>query len=207
MSGDGVHNAGGVQGAVSGNAMTISKNLFAGRAFLEFYAWAEADGALPGWSFEGGGPHGESSAPTPAQDYFVEYHLEFFRQQGFNRYPSRLHSHLLFATRADAEAFAEKHPERTYGRRLIKLRASGPCSCSFHDGAWLDYLRQPHTFDLEALSKVAKDYWSGRTVEEAGLPFLGQPWREVPVIEALVLGEVAPVPVSLPRSLDLPGFA
>ena len=94
--------------------MSIMKNFFAGRTFLEFYAWVEGDTSLPGWSFEGGGPHGEARAPTPAQDYFVEYHLEFFRQQGFSRYPSRLHSHLLFATRSDAEAFREeKRGERS----------------------------------------------------------------------------------------------
>ncbi|MDX9737948.1 MAG: hypothetical protein RBT53_07370, partial [Azonexus sp.] len=71
-------------------------------------------------------------------------------------------------------------------------RTKGAYICSFHDASWLDYLRLPHSLSLSTLDEVADYYWSGKTVEEVGLTFMDQPWREPPVIEALYQGVLEP---------------
>lgn len=193
-------------------------NLIKDTATLELSAWLEPGADMPGWDILKGSPFGaalaspEGGAPLPGgqltavQNYFAEYHLEYFRQRRFNHFPSRLHALLLFATRTDAMTFRGKHPQLVFGKSLINTRTRGPYLCSFHDASWLDYLRLPHSLSLAALDEVAEHYWAGRTVEEVGLSFMGQPWREPPVIEALFQGELEPL-AAYPHSGWLPGFA
>jgi len=179
-------------------------NLIKDSALLELAAWLEPDSDLPGWDILKGSPFGAAlGAPqgsvalpggqfTAIQNYYAEYHLEFFRQRRFNDFPSRLHALLLFATRTDAEIFQGKHPALVFGKHLVRARSRGPYICSFHDASWLDYLRLPHSLGLEALDQVADHYWSGRTVEEVVPAFMNDPWREPPVIEALFQGSLEP---------------
>lgn len=193
-------------------------NLIRDTTPLELYAWLDEDSDLPGWDILTGSPFGstlssvEGGTPVPSdqflavQNYFAEYHLEYFRQRRFNHFPSRLHALLLFATRTDAETFRKKHPDRVFGKELVCAKTKGAYLCSFHDASWLDYLRLPHSLGLAALDEVAEHYWSGRTVEEIGLTFMDQPWHEPAVIEALFQGTLEPVR-SQPRSGWLPGFS
>lgn len=192
-------------------------NLIRDTAPLELYAWLDEDSDLPGWDILTGSPFGstlssvEGGTPVPSdqflavQNYFAEYHLEYFRQRRFNHFPSRLHALLLFATRTDAETFRKKHPDRVFGKELICARTKGAYLCSFHDASWLDYLRLPHSLGLSALDEVAEYYWSGKVVEEVGLTFMDDPWRDPPVIEALFQGTLEPMR-SHPRTGWLPGF-
>jgi len=192
-------------------------NLIRDTAPLELYAWLDEDSDLPGWDILTGSPFGstlssvEGGTPVPAdqflavQNYFAEYHLEYFRQRRFNNFPSRLHALLLFATRTDAETFRKKHPDRVFGKQLVCARTTGAYLCSFHDSSWLDYLRLPHSLGLAALDEVADHYWSGRVVEEIGLSFMDQPWRDPPVIEALFQGTLEPLR-STSHTGWLPGF-
>lgn len=180
-------------------------NLIKDSATLELYCWLGPEDDLPGWDILHGSPFGatlaspEGGAPAPedqllsVQNYFAEYHLEFFRQRRFNHFPSRLHALLQLATRTDAETFRNKHPQRVFGKNLSCARSQGAYICSFHDASWLDYLRLPHSLSLETLEEVAEHYWSGRTVEEVGLSFMDQTWLEPPVIEALFQGRLEPV--------------
>lgn len=192
-------------------------NLIEDTATLEFFCWLEPGADLPGWDILRGGPFGatlaapEGGTPSPGdqllsvQNYFAEYHLEYFRQRRFNHFPSRLHALLQFATRTDAMTFRAKHPERVFGRQLACYHSQGSYRCSFHDASWLDYLRLPHNLSLTALDEVADHYWSGRTVEEIGLSFMDQPWREPPVIEVLYQGQLSPIWGHDPSGW-LPGF-
>lgn len=192
-------------------------NLIRDTAPLELYAWLEEDSDLPGWDILTGSPFGatlssvEGGTPVPSdqflavQNYFAEYHLEYFRQRRFNSFPSRLHALLLFATRTDAETFRTKHPDRVFGKQLVCAKTKGTYLCSFHDSSWLDYLRLPHSLGLSALDEVADYYWSGKVVEEVGLTFMDEPWRDPPVIEALFQGTLEPIR-SPQRTGWLPGF-
>lgn len=192
-------------------------NLIKDTASLELYCWLDAGSDLPGWDILKGSPFGatlaapEGGSPAPGeqmlsvQNYFAEYHLEYFRQRRYNHFPSRLHALLLFATQTDAMTFRNKHPERVFGKQLSCATTQGAYICSFHDASWLDYLRLPHSLSLAALDDVADHYWSGRTVEEIGLSFMDQPWREPPVIEALYQGRLQAAQGSQ-QSGWLPGF-
>jgi len=192
-------------------------NLIKDTATLELFCWLEPGADLPGWDILKGSPFGatlatpEGGEPTPAdqllsvQNYFAEYHLEYFRQRRYNHFPSRLHALLLFATRTDAETFYKKHTDRVFGKQLVCAKTRGEYTCSFHDASWLDYLRLPHSLGLEALDEIANYYWSGTLVEEVGLSFLDHPWREPPVIEALYQGTLEPIRFQ-PKTAWLPGF-
>lgn len=104
-------------------------NLIKDTATLELFCWLEPGSELPGWDILKGSPFGatlaapEGGEPTPGdqlisvQNYFAEYHLEYFRQRRYNHFPSRLHALLLFATRTDAMTFRSKHPCRTTSPR------------------------------------------------------------------------------------------
>jgi len=176
---------------------------------LELYAWLDADSEMPGWDILTGNPFGSLRPEeqfTTVQNYFAEYHLEYFRQRLYNHFPSRLHAVLLFATRVDAETFRAKHPARVFGKHLTRARSTGAYVCSFHDSSWLDYLRLPHSLSLSALDEVVNHYWRGALVEEVGLRFMNEAWREAPVIEALFQGTLEPVQHN-PGSHWLPGFA
>ncbi|WP_263768745.1 hypothetical protein [Propionivibrio soli] len=158
---------------------------------LELYVWLGAEAALPGWDVLTGNPFGTPLPDdqfTTAQNYFAEYHLEYYRQRLYTNFPSRLHALLLFATRVDAEAFRAKHPERAQGKSLIHVRSEGSYVVSFHDSSWLDYLRLPHSLDLEMLDRVSNYYWKGALVEEVRLSFRDERWNAPPVIEALFQG-------------------
>lgn len=120
-------------------------NLIKDTATLELYAWLNADAELPGWDILKGSPFGAAlgsqgggtplpgSQLTAVQNYFAEYHLEYFRQRLYSDFPSRLHALLLFATRVDAENFRAKHPGRVYGKYLTRAHSEGPYLVSFHD--------------------------------------------------------------------------
>ena len=194
-------------------------NLIKDTATLELFCWLEAGADLPGWDILKGSPFGgtlaspEGGEPTPGdqlisvQNYFAEYHLEYFRQRRYNHFPSRLHALLLFATRTDAMTVRLKHPQRVFAKNLACAVTKGPYICSFHDASWLDYLRLPHSLSLGALDEVAEHYWSGRTVEEVGLMFMNEPWQDPPVIEALYQGTLEPVVGFANQSGWLPGFS
>lgn len=178
-------------------------------ATLELYAWLDPEANLPGWDVLTGNPFG-SSLPedqfTSVQNYFAEYHLEYYRQRLYNDFPSRLHALLLFATRTDAENFRAKHPGRVFGKYLFCAHSMGSYVVSFHDSSWLDYLRLPHSLNLETLDEVSNHYWKGTLVEEAGLRFMDEPWWEPPVIEALFQGTLTPAPPTH-HTPSLPGFS
>ncbi len=176
---------------------------------LELYAWLDPEAELPGWDVLTGNPFG-SSLPedqfTTVQNYFAEYHLEYFRQRLYHEFPSRLHALLFFATRVDAENFRAKHPARVFGKHLTRARSTGPYLVSFHDSSWLDYLRLPHSLNLAMLDEVANHYWKGALVEEIGLRFMNERWQEPPVIEALFQGTLEPL--QRPTHTHwLPGFS
>lgn len=193
-------------------------NLIRESAPIELWAWLDADAELPDWDMLRGCPfgatHGSPAGGTPlpggppgsVQNYFAEYHLEYFRQRRYSHFPSRLHALLLFATRTDAETFRRKHPALVYGKYLMQARTRGAYVCSFHDASWLDYLRLPHSLSLSALDEMADHYWSGRIVEEIGLTFMNEPWREPPVVEALFQGTLEAAS-GRQRSGWLPGFS
>lgn len=176
---------------------------------LELYAWLEPDAEIAGWDVLTGNPFGFSHPEdriTAIQNYFAEYHLEYYRQRLYNDFPSRLHALLLFATRVDAENFRAKHPEHVFGKHLVQACSRGAYVVSFHDSSWLDYLRLPHNLSLSTLDEVSRHYWNGTLVEEVGLSFMDQPWRETPVIEALFQGTIEPV-TRQHQTRWLPGFS
>ena len=178
-------------------------------ATLELFAWLDPDAQLPGWDMLTENPFGTSLPEdrfTTVQNYFAEYHLEYYRQRLYNDFPSRLHALLFFATRVDAENFRVKHPARVYGKYLFCAHSTGAYVVSFHDSSWLDYLRLPHSLNLSTLDEVSRHYWKGSLVEEVGLPFMNERWREPPVIEALFQGTLAPVDHRQQQTLLLPGF-
>ena len=163
---------------------------------IELYTWLSPAEALPGWDVFSGNPFNATQPEdefTSVQNYFAEYHLEYYRQRQFNDFPSRLHSLLLFATRIDAENFRAKQPGRVAGKHLVCARSQGAYLVSFHDSGWLDYLRLPHNLSLSVLDEVSSHYWNGTLVEEAGMRFQGEPWWEPPVIEALFQGKLEPI--------------
>ena len=178
-------------------------------ATLELYAWLDPDAELPGWDVLNGNPFGTSLPEdqfTTVQNYFAEYHLEYYRQRLYNDFPSRLHALLLFATRVDAENFRAKHPGRVFGKYLVCARSKGAYIVSFHDSSWLDYLRLPHSLNLSTLDEVSNHYWRGTLVEEIGLSFMNERWWEPPVIEALFQGTLEPIN-RRSQTLLLPGFS
>ena len=158
---------------------------------LELYAWLDPGAPIPGWDIFNANPFGQTLPDddfSVAQNYFAEYHLEYYRQRLFNHFPSRLHAQLLFATRIDAESFQAKHPARTLGKTLTCVRSQGTYVVSFHDSSWLDYLRLPHSLSLQVLDEISNHYWEGRLVEESIVHFKDERWWEPPVIEALFQG-------------------
>lgn len=187
---------------------TLAGHLIKDNSPLELYTWLDPEAELPGWDILTGNPFGVSLPEdqfSTVQNYFAEYHLEYYRQRLFNDFPSRLHALLLFATRIDAEHFRAKHPGRVFGKHLVCARSIGAYTVSFHDSSWLDYLRLPHSLSLDTLDEVSGHYWKGRLVEEIGLRFMDQHWHEPPVIEALFQGRLEPVFPAL-QAARLPGI-
>lgn len=177
-------------------------------SILELFAWLDPQAELPDWDVLTGNPFGRSLPEdqfTVEQNYFAEYHLEYYRQRLFKHFPSRLHALLLFATRVDAENFRAKHPSRVVGKYLVCARSKGAYVVSFHDSSWLDYLRLPHSLNLSTLDEVSGHYWKGALVEEIGLDFMNERWREPAVIEALFQGTLEPLD-RRQQTPPLPGF-
>ena len=175
--------------------MTMN-HLIKDAAPIELYAWLEPGAAFPGWDILSGNPFATTLPEdqfTTVQNYFAEYHLEYYRQRLFNEFPSRLHALLLFATRTDAEGFRAKQPFRTQGKALVCVRSRGAYVVSFHDSGWLDYLRLPHNLSLETLDEISNYYWKGILVEDAGVRFMNELWWDPPVIEALFQGSLEPL--------------
>ena len=176
---------------------------------LELYAWIDPDTESPGRDVLTDTAFGE---PQPGEvfdtvrNYFAEYHLEFYRQRWYGNFPSRLHALLLFATRTDAENFRMKYPNRVFGKFLVCTHSLGDYTVSFHDASWLDYLCLPHSLSLATLNEISNHYWKGQLVEEMGLDFMGQPWQETPIIEALFQGKLEKYD-SPQSSCCLPGFS
>ena len=178
-------------------------------ATLELFAWLNPDDELPGWDVLTGSSDGVTLPEdqfTTVQNYFAEYHLEYYRQRMYSDFPSRLHALLFFATRVDADNYRAKHPGRVFGKYLAPAVSTGPYTVSFHDSSWLDYLRLPHSLNLTTLHEVASYYWRGALVEEIGLSFMNERWREPPVIEALFQGTLEPLHMQQ-HTPWLPGFS
>ena len=156
---------------------------------LELYSWVTPDAR--GAGMDALEPPADQLAQV--QNYFAEYHLEYFRQRRYNHFPSRLHALLQFATRTDAMTFRHKHPERVFGKNLVCAQTKGAYICSFHDASWLDYLRLPHSLSLETLDEISTHYWRGKLAEEVDLRFEDERWRAPPIIEALFIGTLEPL--------------
>ena len=87
----------------------------------------------------------------------------------------------------------------TESKALTTARSKGTYVCSFHASSWLDYLRRPHSLSLSTLDEIANHYWPGALVEDAGLTFLNERWREPPVIVALFQGMLKAVTLPTER--------
>jgi hypothetical protein len=136
------------------------------------------------------------------QNYFAEYHLEYFRQRRYNHFPAAcMPAAIRHAHRCD------DLPQQASAARLRQepgLRPQGAYICSFHDASWLDYLRLPHSLSLAALDEVADT--TGRADGRGNRPDLHErALAEPPVIEALYQGALEPV-WGHQQSGWLPGF-
>ena len=173
------------------------EHLIKDSAPLELFAWRDPAANSAGADIFSGNPFNTPHPGdqfTTAQNYFAEYHLEYYRQRLYNDFPSRIHATLLFATRVDAENFGLRHRSRVAGKTITSVRSSGDYIVSFHDSSWLDYLRLPHSLSLSTLDEISGHYWRGQLVEEIGVQFMNERWSEPPVIEALFQGKLNPVP-------------
>lgn len=177
---------------------------------LELYSWSCVQQNQTGWNvwsnnpFNGNLEDFSKEAQKPlnrqmpstrqlflnAQNYFVEYHLEFFRQRKFPQLPSRLNARLFFLTRVDALLFYQKHKDFLKDKTLMCFKTQENFTLSLHDSAWLDYLHLPQSLCMEHLDKIADCYWSGKTVCEIKPTFMNNVFHAEPVIEALVLGKL-----------------
>lgn len=174
----------------------VTGHLIRDTAPLELYTWLAPDADLHRLETLAATPFGAAASDdrlAAVQNYFAEYHLEYYRQRQFNDFPSRLHAQLLFATRVDAETHRRLHPAPAGDRQLVCLRSTGAYIASFHDATWLDYLRLPHSLDLAALDMLSGHYWQGTLVEEIDLRFGEERWQQPSVIEALLLGPLQAV--------------
>ena len=161
---------------------------------IELFAWLKPDERLSGGDVLNGNPFSTGQPEDrigAVQNYFAEYHLEYYRQRLYGEFPSRLHASLFFATRVDADNFRARHPDITSGKHLVRARSAGDYVVSYHDASWLDYLRLPHSLSLSTLDEIAGHYWGGTLAEEIGLRFHEERWREPAVIEALFVGQLA----------------
>ena len=176
------------------NAEPQAGHLIKDNSTIELFAWLKPDETLSGGDVFNGTPF-STGLPEDrigaVQNYFAEYHLEYYRQRLYGDFPSRLHARLFFATRTDAENFRTRHPTLTSGKHLFCARSTGDYVVSYHDASWLDYLRLPHSLSLSTLDEIAGHYWGGTLVEEISLRFHEERWREPAVIEALFVGGLA----------------
>ena len=156
---------------------------------LELYSWVTPDARGAGMD----ALEPPADQLMQVQNYFAEYHLEYFRQRMYDEFPSRLHAQRLFATRTDAMGFAFQHPQAIAGRMLSRAQSAGTYTVSFHDACWLDYLRLPHSLTLETLDEISGHYWCGKLAEEVNLSFENERWCAPPIIEALFVGTLEPL--------------
>lgn len=124
------------------------------------------------------------------RDYVAEYNLELARLASFNAYPSRLNAIYLFLAEQEAHKYSARHKSHVGDRILKRCRAVTPCTYSVHDCSWVDFMRLQHSVDARSLDEIGKAYWSGRHVEDYKLEFLGEPWTQTSILEALFLGRV-----------------
>ncbi len=161
-------------------------NFFETDICLELYAWIDSheitSNALN---------LSDKNKLAAPQQYFAEYHLEFCRQRQFRDFPSRLHSSFFFATRTDAEIFADFHPEKVATKNLAKVLSKDSYKVSFHDHAFLEYLNLPHSLDLKGLNEIAQLYWAGKLAKDTELIFLDEIWDAPPIIEAIFQGKIS----------------
>ena len=123
------------------------------------------------------------------QNYFAEYHLEFFRQRRFKEFPSRLQSKLLFISRVDALAFYRKNVQFLSYKVLGCVQTTSEYTLSYHDAAWLEVLRRANNLSLPELDNIAENYWSGKTVQSVGgIETESGFWNESQIIEVLLQG-------------------
>ncbi len=176
------------------NAEPRAGHLIKDNSTIELFAWLRPDEQMSGGDVLNGNPFSTGRPEDrigAVQNYFAEYHLEYYRQRLYGDFPSRLHARLFFATRTDAENFRTRHPTLTSEKHLFCARSTGDYVVSYHDASWLDYLRLPHSLSLSTLDEIAGHYWGGTLVEEISLRFHEERWREPAVIEALFVGGLA----------------
>lgn len=122
--------------------------------------------------------------------YVAEYNLESTRVASFPHYPCRLQAIFLLGSEAEALSYSASHPEHVRGRVLKRARSAGPYTYSTHDSSWVDFLRLHGSKDAATLQAATEAYWSGRSVRDAALESMGQPWTRDRVDEVLFLGRV-----------------
>lgn len=124
------------------------------------------------------------------QNYQVEYNLELLRHEEFAEFPSRLYALFLFDDRAEAEKYAESHPNQTENRLLKRGLSVGRYKLSAHDGAWVDFLRLPRLLDTETFTSCARAYWSGERADAVELSAFGKPWKGTSFREVVFYGRL-----------------
>ncbi|MEZ0208688.1 MAG: hypothetical protein ACAH17_00725 [Candidatus Paceibacterota bacterium] len=130
--------------------------------------------------------------------YRAEFNFEIHREHAFSDYPSRLNAVYLLLSEEEAMEYQKRHPQHVEGRILKKVRTNGRYGYSVHDSSWVDFLRQPLSFDDQTVQAVTHSYWQGVKVEQVELTSMGKPWTQSPIIEALFLGRIDFYDRSLP---------
>lgn len=124
------------------------------------------------------------------RNYITEYDLERYRCERHREFPSRLHALYLFASRGDAQQYAEKHEQHIRGRVLKRGVTQGQYVYSLHDAAWIDFLRKDHVLDVDTLNVCWRGYWTGQRTEALRFQSYGSVWSPSSVIEVLFYGRL-----------------
>lgn len=122
------------------------------------------------------------------RSYLAEYNLELCRKWYNDSYPSRLSAIFLFDTEDDAYKYKECNPLHVSNRILKRVKSKDKYVVSKHDSNWIDFLRLPHSMDVETINNACKSYWEGTTVNDCNLISLGKPWSREPIFEVLYYG-------------------
>jgi hypothetical protein len=101
-----------------------------------------------------------------------------------------LHSIFLLESEDEANNYTIKHPKHVGDRILKRVKTVGPYTYSIHDSSWVNFLRLPHSVDVDSINNISKSYWTGIRVEQCELMSFGKPWTELPVSEILYIGRV-----------------
>jgi hypothetical protein len=86
--------------------------------------------------------------------------------------------------------YKDAHPEHVRFRILKMGVTEGPCVCSSHDSAWIDFLRLGHSLDADTFSACARAYWRGVQADTCELVSMGKPWQAISVPEILFYGQL-----------------